>query len=462
MRAGKRPCILVIEDEEAQRKILLDFLRHKGFEVHGAADAAEALEKAAQVRPDLILLDWKLPDEDGLSLLPKLRDILPLSPVIMMTAFATVERAVEAMKGGAYHYLTKPLNLEELLLVIERALKTLKLEREVAELRQRVQEMAPPEAPEIVAESPKMKELLSLAKKVAQSQATVLLLGESGTGKEVLATLIHRLSPRAQKPFLKLNCAAIPEGLLESELFGHEKGAFTGADRLKQGLFEIADQGTIFLDEIGDMPLPLQAKLLRVLQEGTFRRVGGVREIKVDVRVIAATNQDLEAMVKDGRFREDLYWRLNVVSLRLPPLRERREDIIPLAQFFLTKFAQKHGKEIKGFSKEALEVLLSYHFPGNVRELENMIERAVILAEEDVITREDLPPVTQGAGALQEMPDLLHNLPLPEAVALLEKSRITEALKKAQGVKARAAEILGISERVLRYKMDKYGLSGGS
>ncbi len=461
MRSGKRPHILVVEDEEAQRKILLDFLQHKGFEASGAADAAEALKQAQKVRPDLILLDWKLPDEDGLSLLPKLREVLPLSPIIMMTAFATVERAVEAMKGGAYHYLTKPLNLEELLLVIERALKTLKLEREVAELRQRVQEMSPPEAPEIVAESPKMKELLMLAKKVARSQATVLLLGESGTGKEVLATLIHRLSPRAQEPFLKLNCAAIPESLLESELFGHEKGAFTGADRLKQGLFEIADQGTIFLDEIGDMPLPLQAKLLRVLQEGTFRRVGGVREIKVDVRVIAATNQDLEVMVKEGRFREDLYWRLNVVSLRLPPLRERREDIIPLAQFFLHKFAQKHGKEIKGFSKEALEVLLSYHFPGNVRELENMIERAVILAEEDLITREDLPPVTQGAVALQEMPDLLTSLPLPEAVALLERSRITEALEKAQGVKARAAELLGISERVLRYKMEKYGLSGG-
>jgi len=452
-RMQKTSQIQVVEDEEPQRQILIDFLQRKGFAVEGVGTATEALVAVEKEPPDLVLLDWKLPDEDGLSLLSRLKEAAPLTQVIMMTAFATVERAVEAMKRGAYHYLTKPLNLEELLLIIDRALKAQRLEREVEALRRRLKEMALPEAPEIIAESPKMKELLVLARKVAQTQATVLILGESGTGKEVLATLIHRLSPRHKKPFLKLNCAAIPEGLLESELFGHERGAFTGADRLKQGLFEIADQGTIFLDEIGDMPLPLQAKLLRVLQEGTFRRVGGVREIKVDVRVIAATNRDLEAMVKEGRFREDLYWRLNVVSLAIPPLRERREDVLPLAHFFLKKFAKKHGKELKGFSKEALELLLSYHFPGNVRELENMIERAVILAENEVITREDLPPAIKGKEALADMPELLQTLPLPEAVALLEKNRIEEALKKANGIKARAAELLGISERVLRYNV---------
>ncbi len=460
MKQSKKAKILVVEDEDTQRNILVDFLRHKGFTPFGAESGQEALAQAQRHHPDLVLLDWKLPDTDGLSLLPKLREVLPLSPIIIITAFATVERAVEAMKKGAYHYLTKPLNLEELLLVIERALRSLKLEREVKELRKQLESVVSSPPPDIVAESPKMKELLTLASKVAKSQATVLISGESGTGKEVLANLIYRLSPRAHKPFLKINCAAIPEGLLESELFGHEKGAFTGADRLKQGLFELAHGGTIFLDEIGDMPFALQAKLLRVLQEGTFRRVGGIKELKVDVRVIAATNQDLESLCKDGKFREDLFWRLNVVNLHLPPLRERREDIIPLARYFLKRFVQKHGKEdIKGFSKEALEVLLSYHFPGNVRELENMIERAVILAEEDYITKEDFPPVAQGPMALKEMPDLLETLPLPEAVALLEKNRIIEALKRSKWIKARAAELLGISERVLRYKIEKYGIS---
>ncbi len=450
--------ILVVEDEDSQRKILTDFLKFKGFKVYGAESATKALNILEKDSIDLVLLDWKLPDEDGLSLLVKLKDKFPLTQVIMMTAFATVERAVEAMKRGAYHYLTKPLNLDELLLVIDRALRELRLQREIKRLKEKLDKISPPEVSEIVAESPKMKEILVLAKKVAESEATVLILGESGTGKEVLGSLIHHLSARKEQPFLKLNCAAIPEGLLESELFGHERGAFTGADKGKLGLFEIAHQGTIFLDEIGDLSPPLQAKLLRVLQEGTFRRVGGVKEIKVDVRVIAATNRDLEQMVKEGSFREDLYWRLNVVTIKLPPLRERREDIIPLARFFLDKFNKKHGKRIKGFSKEALEALLSYHFPGNVRELENIVERAVILAEEEMIMREDLPPFFKGESVLGELSDLLGSLPLPEAVALLEKRRIKEAMQKAGGVKARAAELLGISERVLRYKLEKYGL----
>ncbi len=454
----KKTPLLIVEDDETQARILAEYLAHKGFEVDKAYSVAEAKKRLAQKPFDIILLDWRLPDQDGLTFLTELKREKPLSQVIMLTAFATVERAVEAIKRGAYHYLTKPVNLEELVLIIEKALKELRLQKEVELLKATVAELSEPQITDIVAESAGMKEVLRLAAKVAQTDATVLILGESGTGKEVLANLIYRASPRAKKPFLKINCAAIPEGLLESELFGHERGAFTGADRAKPGLFELAHGGTLFLDEIGDLPLPLQAKLLRVLQDGTIRRVGGLKEIKVDVRILAATNKDLEEMVTKGAFREDLFWRLNVFTLKIPPLRERREDIWPLARFFLQKFAHKHHKNIRDFSREALEALLSYHFPGNVRELENIIERAVILAENEVITKEDLPFLMQEPRG--EPSSLLENLPLPEAVAYLEKQRIKKAMKEAHGVKTRAAEILGISERVLRYKLAKYGLEG--
>ncbi len=453
--------LLIVEDDVAQAKILADYLAHKGFRVDYVHTAAEAKERLKKSPVELLILDWRLPDEDGLHLLSYVKERHPLTQVVMLTAFATVERAVEAMKLGAYHYLTKPVNLEELLLIVNKALKELKLRKEVETLKARLAELSVPEIPEVVAESKKMREVLALCAKVAATDATVLILGESGTGKEVLANVIHRLSARKDQVFLKINCAAIPEGLLESELFGHEKGAFTGADRAKPGLFETANRGTLFLDEIGDLPLSLQAKLLRVLQDGTIRRVGGLKEIQVDVRVIAATNRDLEDMVKEGTFREDLFWRLNVFAIKIPPLRERREDILPLARYFLTKFAQKHGKEVRDFSREALDLLLSYHFPGNVRELENIVERAVILAEEDLITAEDLPPYLSGRRA-EGLPALLDSLPLPEAVALLERTRIQKAMEEAQGVKTRAAELLGISERVLRYKLAKYGLEVSS
>ncbi len=452
---------LIVEDDEAQARILADYLAHKGFEVDYVHTAAEAKERLKKSPVELLILDWRLPDEDGLTLLSYVKERYPLTQVIMLTAFATVERAVEAMKRGAYHYLTKPVNLEELLLIVNKALKELRLRKEVETLKARLAELSIPDIPEVVAESEKMRQVLALCAKVAVTDATVLILGESGTGKEVLANVIHRLSPRKEEVFLKINCAAIPEGLLESELFGHEKGAFTGADRPKPGLFEAANHGTLFLDEIGDLPLSLQAKLLRVLQDGTIRRVGGLKEIRVDVRVIAATNRDLEAMVKEGSFREDLFWRLNVFAIKIPPLRERREDILPLARHFLAKFAHKHGKEVRDFSREALELLLSYHFPGNVRELENIVERAVILAEEDLITAEDLPPYLSGKRA-EGLPDLLESLPLPEAVSLLERNRIKRAMEEAGGVKTRAAELLGISERVLRYKLAKYGLEEAS
>ncbi|WP_022852692.1 sigma-54-dependent transcriptional regulator [Thermodesulfatator atlanticus] len=450
--------ILIIEDDQPQAKILGDYLRHKEYDVACALNANEGKQLLCQENFDLVILDWRLPDEDGLSLLSWIKDKFPLLQVIMLTAFATVERAVEAIKKGAYHYLTKPVNLEELTLIIDKALKELRLAREVELLKARLAELSPPEAPDIIAESPKMREILRLVSKVAQTEATVLILGESGTGKEVIANLVHRLSPRAKAPFVKVNCAAIPEGLLESELFGHERGAFTGADKSKPGLFEIADGGSIFLDEIGDLPLALQAKLLRVLQEGVIRRIGALREIKVNVRIIAATNKDLEEMVKEGLFREDLFWRLNVFSVKLPPLRERKEDILPLCRFFLAKFSQKHGKTIKDFSREALDVLLSHHFPGNVRELENIIERAVILADQDIITLDDLPPLLRGEKK-EDQASILYSLPLPEAVALLESTRIKQAMEEAHGVKIKAAELLGISERVLRYKLGKYGLA---
>ncbi|MBX6424024.1 sigma-54 dependent transcriptional regulator [Thermosulfurimonas sp. F29] len=456
MLRDEAPAVLLVEDEEAQRQILGKYLERKGFRVREAPTGAEALRIVAEHRPELVILDWRLPDTDGLQLIPKIRERSPFTAIVMLTAFATVERAVEAMKLGAYHYLTKPVNLEELTLVLEKALSELRLRREVRRLREKLSELGIPEAKDVVAESPAMKEILRLIARVAPTEATVLLTGESGTGKEVLAGLIHRLSPRRNSPFLKINCAAIPEGLLESELFGHEKGAFTGADRARAGLFEEAGEGTIFLDEIGELPLSLQAKLLRVLQDGTFRRVGGRKELRSRARVIAATNRDLSEMVRKGTFREDLFWRLAVITIHIPPLRERREDILPLARFFLKKYARRYGKPVEDFSKEALELLWSYDFPGNVRELQNAVERAVILTEGPLITAGDLlfsPPGTE---------DLLAELfrrPLPEAVELLERKRIEEALKKSGGIKTRAAEMLGLSERVLRYKIEKYGLS---
>ncbi len=450
------PRVLLIEDEAPQRKILGQYLKKKGYEVYEAANGEEGLDQAERTRPEIILLDWKLPDRDGLELISPLKKISPFSSIIMLTAFATVERAVTAIKLGAYYYLTKPVNLEELLLLMERALEEGRLRREVESLRQQLREMRLPEAEDLIAESPSMKEILRLAARVAPTEATVLLTGEAGTGKEVIARLIHRLSPRRDQPFVQVNCAAIPEGLLESELFGHEKGAFTGADRTKPGLFEEAQGGTLFLDEIGEMPLALQAKLLQVLQNKTFRRVGGTKEIQCQARIIAATNRDLAQMVKEGRFREDLFWRLNVFALHLPPLRERPEDIGPLAHYFLGKYAAQYQKALQGFTREALEFLLTHPFPGNVRELKNLVERAVILAEGDLIRLKDLSPVSPEPHSWVQS---LLTLPLTEAVELLERKRIEEALARAQGVKTKAAQLLGISERALRYKLEKLGLS---
>ncbi|MCC6047994.1 MAG: sigma-54 dependent transcriptional regulator [Thermodesulfobacterium sp.] len=458
----KKGNILIVEDDKAQRELLAEALRKRGFYVEGAENLAEAKELLEKRDFNVLLLDYKLPDGDGLEFLAYLKKNYPNIPTIMLTAYASVENAVSAMKAGAFHYLAKPLNLEELNLIVDKALKENKLIREISLLRERFKFLSDKElkiAENIVAESPAMKKVLSLVSKVAETDAPVLITGESGTGKGVIARLIHQLSPAKEGPFLQINCAAIPETLLEAELFGYERGAFTGATHSKAGLFELAEGGTLFLDEIGDMPLSLQAKLLTVLQDKTIRRLGGLKEIKVNFRFISATNQDLEKMVEEGKFREDLFWRLNVIRINIPPLRERKEDIIPLAQHFIKKFNQKYRKEVQGLTQEAMLALLRHDFPGNVRELENRIERGIILAEDEYLTREDLGLAPEGQRE-EDLLDKLLRLPLEEAVEFLERLRIERALKEAKGVKVRAAEILGITERMLRYKIEKYGLGG--
>lgn len=458
----KKESLLIVEDEKLQREILQDFLSKRGYQLY-LSETIEETKKLLQEKDiNLVLLDWRLRDGDGLDLLEFIKQNYPYIPVIMITAFASIEHAVISMKKGAYYYLAKPINLEELVLLIERALREFKLTREVILLKERLKYLAKEDfadLKEIIAESPAMKRVLALVNKVAETQAPVLITGESGTGKEVVAKLIHQLSSRSEGPFIKINCAAIPETLLEAELFGYERGAFTGATHPKPGLFELAEGGTLFLDEIGEMPFSLQSKLLRVLQDNTFRRLGSLKELRINFRLITATNRDLVKMIEEGTFREDLYWRLNVINVHLPPLRERKEDILPLARYFMTKFSQKYGKEVRDFTQEALQALLKHHFPGNVRELENRIERGIILAEGEILTKEDLGLGEESLRKESFFENLL-KLPLEEAVELLEKHRIREAMEKANGVKVRAAELLGITERMLRYKLEKYGLGG--
>ena len=445
--------ILVVDDEPAQRELVSGFLRKRGFEVGEAAGGQAALARFTQEPFDLVLTDQRMPDLSGLDLLQRLRAVTPEAAVIVMTAYGTIETAVGAIKAGATDYLSKPINLDELLHRIERVRERQRLLGENRELRAALEERHRVEG--IIGDSGRMQEVLSLVRRVAPSDATVLIRGESGTGKELIARAIHHASPRAAGPLVAVNCAALPEGLLESELFGHEKGAFTGAAASRKGRFELADGGSIFLDEIGDLPLHLQVKLLRVLQERQFERVGGTRTIPVDVRVLAATHRNLEALVREGRFRDDLYYRINVVTLLLPPLRERREDLPPLIEHFLTRFAGKNDKTIRGLTREARDALLRYDYPGNVRELENLIERAVVLTRDEVIGKSDLPLTLDEQTAESDAP-----AGLVAAVDGLERRMIRDALSRAGGVQTRAAELLGISERVLRYKLRKYGLAG--
>jgi len=430
------------------RTALTELLRDDGYVVEAAADAFKALGKVAEFAPDLVLTDLKMPGMDGLQLLERLREGDCDLPVIVMTAFGEVETAVRAMRSGARDYLAKPVNVGELSLVVARELEQRRIRVEAGLLRTRLTEKY--SFQNIIGNSAIMQAIFKTVVQIASSRASVLVTGESGTGKELIAAAIHERSPRAKGPFIKLHCAALAESLLESELFGHERGAFTGALARRDGRFFQAHQGTLFLDEIGDISQGLQVKLLRFLQEREFERVGGNDTISVDVRVIAATNRDLQQMVAQGRFREDLFYRLNVISLEMPALRSRPSDTPLLAGHFLRKFAVENGKEMRGFTSEALEHLAAYAWPGNVRELENVIERAVVLAQSPEITLADLPPHLVAARASG-------GLHIPGATMdEIERFAITKTLESTGGSTSRAAEILNISVRKIQYKLHEY------
>ncbi|MFH1374491.1 MAG: sigma-54 dependent transcriptional regulator [bacterium] len=442
--------LLIVDDEPGQRDLLSGFLSKKGYETHVAGDANEAMEQYHRVFAPVAVVDMKMPGMDGLQLLTKLREINPFIQVIVLTAFGSVETAVAAMKAGAFDYLTKPVeDLDELLLKLEKAAAQNRLVVDHQVMTERLAEIFP--TTEIIGESDairKVKEMISL---VAPKDATVLITGPSGTGKELVARAIHALSPRAEKRLVAINCAAFPETLLESELFGYEKGAFTGADKTKQGRFELADGGTLLLDEIAEMPPTMQVKLLRVLEERKIERLGSVKEIDLDIRILAATNRDLVKLVPEGRFREDLFYRLNVIMIDIPPLAERTGDILLLAEKFIEKFSRKVGKDIKGIDAMAAELLIGYTWPGNVRELENVIERAVVLTRSDQITKSDLSGLTSKSNAV-----MAAGVVMP--LADVEKQHIKYCLDQLNWSVGQCAEKLGIHRNTLRTKIKEYGL----
>lgn len=442
--------ILVVDDEYLIRWSLQQSLVEAGYEVVLAASAEEGIAMMDGEEPDLVLLDIQLPGMSGMDLLRTIKDHRPECAVVMVTATSDLSVAVKAMKGGAFDYLPKPFNLDEVRLVVDKALENRRLRDEVTRFKEK--ESARYGFQNVVSVSSAMKEIMEFARKVAASDAaTVLLTGESGTGKDLLAQVIHYKSGRRDMPFMPLNCTALPRDLMESELFGYEKGAFTDAKTLKKGLFELCDGGTLFLDEIGDMDPALQVKLLRFLESRTFKRVGGTRDIIVDVRIIAATNRDLEERISERGFREDLYYRLNVIPLRIPPLRERKEDIIPLAESFLEGFKRDIGKNIQGISAEGARAMKEYPWPGNVRELKNVIERAVILTSSNVLEVEDI--ALRGLEKTM-VPGRPANLSLED----MERSLIREALERTRDNQSNAAKLLGISRDALRYRMKRHGL----
>ena len=444
--------ILIVEDEKSMREVLKILLEGERYEVVSASDGLEGLSYLANDIFDLVITDVKMPKVDGFELLKKTKEISPDTIVIMITAFGTTEAAIEAMKSGAYDYINKPFKIDEIRLIVEKAIEKKRLSEEVSLLRKKVKTTCRLE--NIIGQSPQMQELFRLIPKVAQSTSNVLIVGESGSGKELVAAALHNLSNRKDRNFVAVNCAAFPEGLLESELFGHMRGSFTGALHNKQGLFEIADGGSLFLDEIGEMPINLQAKLLRVLENGSFRRVGGTTDIKVDVRVISATNKDVKEELAFSRFREDLYYRLNVVPIHIPPLRERKEDIPLLVEHFLRKISSQPRK----ITSEAMRTLVSYPWKGNVRELENVIERTVLLTEKEEITPAELPSEILGyTDNTKEIPELTEaGIDIDAIIGDLEKRYLLKALEKSGGVKKEAAKLLNLSFRSFRHRLSKY------
>ncbi|MFO0982292.1 MAG: sigma-54 dependent transcriptional regulator [Planctomycetota bacterium] len=454
--------ILIVDDEKLIRWSLNERLRREGYEVEEATDGASALRLIGQDSYDLLLLDFRLPDTDGLQVLKRVKERNPQQVVILMTAYSSVENAVEAMRLGAYDYINKPFNMDELVLDVEKALETVSLRSEVSRLQER--DRATLGLSNIVGSSEVTNEIRRMVKRIAESGATTILIsGESGTGKGLIATAIHYESQNADRPFMNITCTALPETLLESELFGHERGAFTDAHSQKKGLLELAHTGTAFLDEVGDMPLNLQAKLLRFLEEKKLRRVGGTRDINVDVRIVAATNRDLKVAVQKGAFRPDLFYRLNVIPLKIPPLRERREDIPDLVQHFVGIYNAEFKKSIKGFDAAALDLLCTYAWPGNIRELKNAIERAILLTDSDVLDSEDLPYEIRERGTTAAVAEPRNPFQLPrEGINIddLERTLLQQALQVSSGNKTKAGRMLGLNRDQVRYWMKKYRLAG--
>ena len=446
--------ILIVDDEESTRELFAELLQRWGYDVDQTADGHAALKIAAETRPDVIISDLVMPKLDGLALVRALREEQPDTPVVIITGKGSIDAAVEAVREGVFDFVEKPLDPARLKVILQRALEKKETLHEMQVLRRRLGQVDAGVG--LVGSSPPMRKAMELVEKVAPSKASVVITGQSGTGKEMVARAIHQLSPRREKPFIAINCSAIPASLIESEMFGHERGAFTGADQRRLGAWELADGGTLFLDEVGEIPIELQAKFLRVLEEERLRRLGGKSEIMVDVRVISATNRDLKEEIKAARFREDLYFRLNVFHINLAPLKERREDIPVLVQHFIDRFGRDAGKKLRGVSSQAMKVLSDYAWPGNIRELRNTLERAVILCCIGAIEPEHLPSELAAGGGESAYLKLPYGLPLRE----IEKEYILATLSRLQNNKARTAQALGISEKTLYNKLYRYSGRG--
>ena len=453
--------ILIVDDERSMREFLGIYLRREGYRIEAASGGNEAIAAIKSRAFDVIITDLRMPDVDGLTILAEAKRTRPDAEVIVVTAFSTTETAIAAMKAGAHDYLTKPFKIDEVGLVVDRAMEKRRLSRENVALRDEIKGRY--KLDRLLGKSPAMQRVFDILRKVASTRTSVLLVGESGTGKELAAHALHELSPRTG-PFVAVNCGAIPETLLESELFGHIRGSFTGANADKQGLFEAAHSGTLLLDEVAELPVAMQVKLLRVLQERKVKPVGGVSEREVDVRIVAATNRDLEAEVEKSTFRQDLYYRLNVIQIRLPPLRERREDLPLLVDHFIRKFSAEHGRNVGGAAPEVMSALMLYHFPGNVRELENMIERAVTLSTTDWLALDAFPNLIGLQGA-EQSPSTVGHLPesgldLERHLEEYERSILIKALERTGGNRTEAARLLGVSFRSMRYRLSKLGITG--